>query len=84
MIIVNAVMHILEEGAEVFVQRVDNVEKDGEGGYGAVVLDLRDESFTNARLLGELFQGDIFLGSFCLDLIPDQQEELFIHIVPAI
>jgi hypothetical protein len=77
--VIDAVVHILEESPEVFVERVDDIKKDRKGRNGTVVLDLRDESFTDTGLLGQLFQRDILLSSFRLDLVPDQQKEFFVH-----
>jgi hypothetical protein len=65
-----AILHVFEEGAEVFAQGMNDIEEDRQGRYGAVVLDLGDESFTDARLAGQLFQGDILLRPFDLILSP--------------
>lgn len=78
-IIADAVVHVFEEAAEVFLQRVDNVKENGKGGNSTVVLDLGDQTFANAGLLGQLFKGNILLGPFGLYLISKQQEEFFMH-----
>jgi hypothetical protein len=58
---------------------LNDIEEYGQRRHRTVILDLRDKPFADACLPGELFQRDVLLGSFCLDLIADEQEQFFIH-----
>ena len=77
--VIEAVVHIPEETPEVFVERVDDIKEDRQGGNGSVIFDLGDESFADAGLSCQLFQGDILLCPLCLDLVPEKQQEFFVH-----
>ena len=51
---------------------MDDIEQDGQGWNGTVVLDLGDEAFADAGLGGQFSECNIFLGAFGLDLVTDQ------------
>jgi hypothetical protein len=59
---------------------MDDIEEDGEGGQGTVVLDLGDQALADAGLGGQFSKRDILLGSFGLDLIADKEKEFFVHV----
>jgi hypothetical protein len=49
-----------------------DIEQHRERGDGPVVLDLRDQSLTDTGPGSQLFEGDVLLRSFGLDLIADE------------
>src|SRR5260370_24213434 len=80
MVVVNAVMHVFEERAEVLFERVNDIEQYGKGRNGSVVLDLGDQALADTGLGSQLLERNVLLCAFGLDLITEKEKKFFVHI----
>jgi hypothetical protein len=79
MVLVMTILYAFEKARQALFEGLNDIEQNGQRRHRAVILDLRDKPLADPGLPGKLFQRDVLLRSFRLDLVADQQKELFIH-----